>query len=250
MRVIVTTGAVAVLLAGCATQEVVRFQPTPKQQAMMRDGNPALVSRQANSVVLIRPAGRAFASNGRPTFIVGMNNLGRGPIEFVMSTVAATQNAGGQFAGLHVYTYEELAQEERNRQIAAAILTGVAVAANSYSAAQSGYYSANSRVSTSRGGVYNVSTTGYSPTAAVIAQQNAAVQNEVLVAATIERGQQNMAELEGTILKDNTLLPGEWYGGRLQLQPPAKAADGAKTYVIALQLGPDRHEISIQQGAL
>jgi hypothetical protein len=46
-------------------------------------------------------------------------------------------------------------------------------------------------------------------TAAAIAQGNAAAQNEAMFAATIERGQQNMAQLEQAVIKDNTLLPGE-----------------------------------------
>ena len=44
----------------------------------------------------------------------------------------------------------------------------------------------------------------------MIAQNNAAVQNEAMFAATIEKGQRNMAALEQTVIKDNTLMPGEW----------------------------------------
>ncbi len=39
-----------------------------------------------------------------------------------------------------------------------------------------------------------------------------AVQNEVMFAATVERGQQNMAQLEQAVIKDNTLMPGECTG--------------------------------------
>jgi len=47
----------------------------------------------------------------------------------------------------------------------------------------------------------------------VIAQNDAAVQNEAMIAATVETGQRNMAALEQAVIKDNTLMPGEWYGG-------------------------------------
>lgn len=236
------------LLAGCATAEVVRFQPSPKQQAMMRDGNPALVSRQPNSVVLFKPASRSFASNGRPSFIVGMNNIGRSAVDFTMASVTATQLDGPQQAELHVFTYDELAREERNRQIVAAVFTGIAAGANGYSAARyGGSYSANSTVYNNRGAVATVTTRGYDPVAGQIAQQNAAMQNEAMIAANIEQGQQNMARLEGTILKDNTLLPGEWYGGQIQLQ--AIRSDGRKLYGISLLVGADRHDIRIEQGA-
>jgi hypothetical protein len=41
---------------------------------------------------------------------------------------------------------------------------------------------------------------------------------------------------------------GEWYGGRLYIQPLAwNSASAPKTYQIALAVGPDQHEIEITQ---
>jgi hypothetical protein len=100
--------------------------------------------------------------------------------------------------------------------------------ANAAVASQAGHYNSNSTVVTPSG-TYNVQTTGYSPTAAAIAQSNAAAQNDAMISATIERGQANMAALESSVIKDNTLFPGEWYGGRLYLQPPM-SSDGPKNY--------------------
>ncbi|WP_407179547.1 hypothetical protein [Bradyrhizobium sp. STM 3562] len=40
-----------------------------------------------------------------------------------------------------------------------------------------------------------------------------------MIAATVETGQRNMAVLEQSVIKDNTLMPGEWYGGQLHLAP-------------------------------
>ena len=40
---------------------------------------------------------------------------------------------------MKIVTYEMLVQEEKNRQVATAILTGVAAAGNAYSASQAGY---------------------------------------------------------------------------------------------------------------
>jgi len=97
---------------------------------MMRDGQPALVSRQKSSVVLVRPASRQLQANGRPVFVVGINNLGKQPIEFRVGQVAALQHVGASDYEMHIVTYEMLVQEEKNRQVAAAILTGVAGAAN------------------------------------------------------------------------------------------------------------------------
>jgi hypothetical protein len=65
-------------LTGCVTNETVQFRASnPQQQAMMRDCQPALVSRQKSSVVLVRPAARQLQANGRPVFVVGIKNFGK-----------------------------------------------------------------------------------------------------------------------------------------------------------------------------
>jgi hypothetical protein len=81
-----------------------------------------------------------------------------------------------------------------------------------------------------------------------VAQNNAAVQNEATFAATVENGQRNMAALEQSVIKDNTLMPGEWYGGQLHLAPPTDQGGGPKTYSITIKVGSDLHVIEVAQG--
>jgi hypothetical protein len=238
----------AAMTAGCVTTESVRFQPKSYQEALVRDGNPAVVSRQKSSVVILRPAARQFTAGGRPIFVVGISNLTKGPLNFRMADIDAAQIVQEQPQPMKVVTYEELVTEERNRQIMAAVLTGIAGGINSAAASQSGYYRSRTTVNTPQG-TYTAQTVGYSPTASAIAQANASVQNQQMMAATIERGQQNMAHLEGTVIKDNTLLPGEWYGGQLHLSPPSSEVSGAKLYTVAIAVGQDRHEFQIVQEA-
>ncbi len=70
-----------------------------------------------------------------------------------------------------------------------------------------------------------------------------------MISATIEQGQANLATLEQSVVKDNTLMPGEWYGGQLHLAPPVDGAGGAsKNYVLTLMVGNDRHVIDVSQG--
>jgi hypothetical protein len=234
--------ALCAALGGCVSAgEKLSFRPSnPQQQAMMRDGQPALVSRQKSSLVLVRPAARQLQARGRPVFVVGINNFGKQPIDFRVEQVEAIQHVGGTDHSMQIVTFEMLAQEEQNRQVALAILGGVAVAANSYSASRAGH-----GTYTTPGG-----RTGsfYSPTAAVIARGNAAAQNEAIFAATVESGQRNMAALEQTVIKDNTLMPGEWYGGQLHIAPPTDQAGGQKTYTIVITVGQDRHVVAISQG--
>src|SRR5437868_10840743 len=95
-------------LSGCVTAgETVAFKASnPQQQALMRDGRPALVSRQKNSLVLVRPASRQLQANGRPVFVVGINNLGRQPVEFRVSQVDAVQHVGASDYQMQIVTYE------------------------------------------------------------------------------------------------------------------------------------------------
>ena len=240
--------ALAASVSGCATSENVRFQPKAEQQALVRDGQAALMSRKKNSLVLVRPASRQFATGARPVFVVGIYNLTGAPLEFRVANIDAVQVADQQTVPMKVFTYEDLVTEERNRQVAVALLTGLAAGANAYSASQAGHYNRTSTVYTPRG-TYQVHTTGYSPTANAIAQSNAAAQNEAMISATIERGQQNMAALEQGVIKDNTLFPGEWYGGQLHLQPPSSDIGKGKTYTVSLLVGSDRHVIDIAHEA-
>jgi hypothetical protein len=240
--------ALAAVCSGCASHEVATFQARPGQQSIMRDGQAALVSRARNSLVMVSPAARQFTSRGRPVFVVGIYNLSPTPQDFRVADVIATQVVNQQTFQLQVIPYESLVQEERNRQVAAAVLTGIAAGANAVSAANAGYYNSSSTVYTPHG-AYQVNTTGYSPTANAIAQANASAQNEAMISATIERGQQNMAVLERSVIKDDTVMPGEWYGGQLVLQALAAAEprDAPRTYSIALLVGQDRHVIDIVQ---
>ncbi len=143
---------------------------------------------------------------------------------------------------MKVVTFEMLQQEEKNRQIVRTLLARASPCriGNSYSASRAGY-----GTYTTPGGRTG---TFYSPTAAAIAQNNAAVENGAMIAATVERGQQNMAILEQSVIKDNTLLPGEWYGGQLHIAPPTDQPGGQKVYSIVIIVGSDRHVIEVSQG--
>jgi len=236
----------AAVVSGCVTTETVQFQPHGDQQAVIRARVPGLVSTRKDSIVIARPAARQFQIGGRPVFVLAVYNRGRTTQEFRVSNVSVTQLVNGNDAQLQVITYEQLVSEEKTRQVIAAIGVGLAAAGNSMSASQAGYYNANSTVFTPRG-AYQVHTTGYSPATAAIAQSNANVQNAEMISATIERGQANMAQLERAVIKDNTLMPGEWYGGQLHIAPLV-SQDGPKIYTIVVTVGADRHEIRIAQG--
>jgi len=249
MRQVIVAALLGLAVSGCVTTETVQFRPSAQQQALIRDGQAALVSRLKNSIVIIRPAARQFKVGGRPVFVVGISNLTNGPLEFRVANVEVSQLVNGQAASLKVITYEQLVSEEHDRQVFAAIGTGLVAASNAAAASNAGYYRSNSTVYTPHG-AYHVSAAGYSPTAAAIARGEANAQNEAMIEATVQRGQANLAALERGVIKDNTLLPGEWYGGQLHIQPLVGDNGSTQvTYEIVVNVGPDRHEIQIVQGA-
>jgi hypothetical protein len=206
-------------LSGCVTNgDVVRFNAqSPSQEAMIRDGESVIVSRSKNSVVTVRPATRQVS--GRPIFIVTVQNISKKPLNFLVSNVHAAQAIDGNEQDLKIYSYEELAQEERNAQVGRAILVGVVAGANSYSAGNR-YWR----------------------------QQNANAQNAEMAAGVAEAGARNLADLEAMAIKDNTVLPTETYGGRLVIQGPSTGEASMKAYTLTIPLGPDTHRIQISQG--
>ena len=186
--------AAAALCAGCVTTESVQFRPQADQQAMVRDGQPALVSQRKNSLVIVRPASRQLQKGGRPVFVLAIYNRTNVPQDFRVANVQVAQLANGEAVPVKVITYEMLVEEEHTRQVFAAIGTGLVAGANAYSASRAGYYNSNSTVYTPHG-AYQVHTAGYSPTAAAIPQSNASAQNAEMISAAIERRQANLSML-------------------------------------------------------
>ncbi|QFR34719.1 hypothetical protein [Ancylobacter sp. TS-1] len=238
--------AVTLALAGCVTGERAEFKPSVGQEAIVRDGNPALVSMKPRSVVMVKPAKREMVPGGRPVYVIAAYNAGQESTLLAVSNITVEQMVGGEPIGeLKVFTYEDLVREEQARQVMAAILVGVAAGANSAAANNAGYYNSRSTVYTPRGTAV-VTTTSYSPAAANIARNNAAFENAAMTASVVERGRQNLVALENQVLKDNTIMPGEWVGGQVHIAPPVNNEAG-KEYRITVTVGPDVHRVDVAQ---
>ncbi len=226
-RVPVAVILAASLLAGCVTTQTTSFKATQGQTALVRDGRAALQSARAKTVIVASPVARETPLGARSSLVLGIRNVSKEPVTFRLADVAATQ-LGGPADGreLKVFSYEELTVEERNRQIAAAILVGVAAGANAYGAARS----------------------SHNPYIRTFNQTVAMQQNADLIAQTAAQGEINLAALESSIIKDNTLMPGETYGGVLVVSPPATAEAAAPSaYRLSIALGGERHEIDVAQ---
>jgi hypothetical protein len=201
------------------------------------------------SIVMVSPAGRGVNPGQRPIFVVAINNLTNAPMNFSVGGIEVIQTKGGAYAKrLQVKTYEQLVKEEQTKQVVTALLVGTAAAANAYNASQAGYGTAT--VNTyGRYGSTTSHVSYYSPTANAVAQANASAQNHAMIASTIEQGRANLGALEQFVIKDNTLLPGEWYGGQLHFEAPNDAfADGkVKSYSMGIRVGDEQHVIEVTQ---
>jgi hypothetical protein len=211
----------AAIVSGCVTAgtDVVRFQTkSPQQFVAMRDGESVISSRGRFSTVTLRPALRQVGS--RPVFIVGIETNSKRPLDFVVSNVNATQMIDGETRNLKVFTFNELVQEENNAQVGRTILAAALGGVNAGLAGRNEY-----------------------------AQEQANYQNAVLAQQVAATGQQNLEHLEQLSIKDQTIMPGETYGGKLYIEGPAGSDKaGSKLYMLIFMVGPDRHEIQVTQG--
>lgn len=221
---------VAVSLAGCVTGQTTAFRQGPGQMALVRDGRPSISSQKAKTAVILAPAARQTAVGVRPTLVVAIQNRSSQPTTFRLAAVKATQVGGSNDgAELKVYSYDELVAEEQSRRVAAAILVGLAAGANAAAAANS---SRNPYINN-----WN--------------QHVAARQNADLAASVAAQGEVNMAVLEQTIIKDNTLMPGEWYGGVMQIQAPTTTDIATPTaYALDIEIGGEHHVFDVTQNPI
>jgi hypothetical protein len=240
----------ALLIAGCASQKI-ELSAAPGQNAIIRDGIPALVSKKKN-IVMLRPNKTLLKGNPRPAFTVAVRNLGNKPETLLESNITARQTIDGKQVAMRVYRYDELVQEEQTRQAWQAFGVALSGAARAMNAANAGYVQTTGTVHGygAYGPTYaNYSATTYDPLRAQLAQNVANAETQSDIANLQAQGEQNLAALEHTILKDNTVMPGEWVGGTIVLDPPAYSGKAPKSYTITVDFGGEQHEFQVAQVA-
>lgn len=148
--------------------------------------------------------------------------------QFNISEGSLTASSGG--APLIVMTYADQVKAQKRKEMWAAVLTGVAAGANSYSASQAGYsnYSGNYRARTTAG-AYSANTYGsyngrsYNGGIAYLAQANAAVQNQAMFDRFHSMASIAAQSLQVRSLKANTLMPRQSVLGDVRLALPKGA---------------------------
>ncbi len=251
----------------------------------MRDGQQALLSAKTN-VVIVAPANKEVADGARGSFLVAVSNNTKRPVvvspgkikattfvstrkasgeasvasdskdelhkpTFEMATDAATYVSSYQVVfpehhGLKVYTYDELAEEEKERAAMQAVAIALGGVGDAMAATNAGYQSGHGTYNTygspsgSTFGTYNYSSYNYG--AAQAARNAAQARNSARSEQAMAMHSTNMDKLKGTILKEHTLLPGETYGGIVEIDLPSFAtAAFSVPVVIDVEAGNETH---------
>lgn len=244
MRAYVAAGLL-LLLTGCASGERISLVANPSQQSLTRDGVATLLSTQ-KQVVMLRPAASTMRRGDRPAFVVAVYNRSRRPAELRVADITALHTGLAEQTPIHVYSHDELVAEARRKQAWAAVGVALTGAAGAMNAANAGY---SRTYGTYSSGAYSgtYSATTYDAGRAYAAQSINNAQTAANFAAIEAQGQQRLSELQSTILKDNTVMPGEWVGGIVVLDRPEKAADGVARYQIDVRFGDELHSFTVNQ---
>jgi len=242
-------GALALAgLQGCATYGSLTAVPTNGERSIYKDGRNTLTSVKLNTVA-VTPNSDRVKSGERGDFTIAVNNGTTADIVFSTDNVTAQSSAGGSTAPLKVYSYEELVAEEKKRQAWAAFAVALSGAASSINAANAGYshtygtYSGSAYGSngTSAYGYGTYSSTTYNYAAAQAAQDAANARTGAQMADLMEQGQANLHSLRSTILKKETIFPGNWHGGVVEVALPS-ISDTAQEIRLDVSVGGEPHE--------
>ncbi len=225
MRRIWSVAFAATMLAGCVTTDRVSFRPTaPTQMALFRDGRAVMASTGTATRVVISPKPRQQQRAQRPVFIVAIQNGSAQPVNFTLAGVTAELSASGTSRPLQVIGYEQLVQEARAEAVAGLIIGVALIGAGAAVAGSSGSYSN-----------------------AVLAGSLAGAGVGTMVGSA-ERSEEAIARFEETVMKDHTVMPGEWFGGQMHIQAPSDIpADQIANYRLTIRLGPDAHVFDVVQ---
>lgn len=132
MRIAVTC-LTLLLMTGCATQ-LTSYAPTADERAFYDQGVGAVTWETDEAVLTVYPTFRYQSPSDIPTFTLMVQNKTNHDIDFMPESIHAFLDE----KECHVYTLEERVAEirstARNKQIALAILGGVAAASAGYAA--------------------------------------------------------------------------------------------------------------------
>lgn len=232
----------AICLASCASpKDNFTLAPAKGQQATISHGTPSLMSEKRH-VMYLRPQAAEQASGVRPGFVVAIMNRSKKPVTLTVASITAASVRPKRTA-LRVFSQSELTDEIESRRNAAMVVSALAGVTGAISAANSGYSTTTGY--SGRSGPFTATT--YNPAAAQVAAQ-ANIDRTAVTMATIDaQASDALARLQGEVIKDHTLMPGEWHGGLVVLDNPTRTEAGVAEYEISITFDGEQHTFNVVQ---
>ena len=192
-----------------------------------------------NSLVTIRPSANTFQSEQRPSLVVSVTNGTDESYNFSSDDIRASVN--GQ--SVKVFTYEELVAEVKSQQAWAILGAALGGAAQSYSAANSGYTYNSSYYGSGYGSNRYAPYSGYTYNSAAVQQAQAAAnaQNQANMAAIKTETDTALNRLSSTILRKETVFPKKTFGGYITLDK-FPVTDSANEVTLNVSVGGEMHQ--------
>jgi hypothetical protein len=227
---LVTAFVMALPTHGYAASYKLDFTPIGEQRSRMDSGLEAIESNLEKSSVKVVEIDERVRKRGFVRLFV--YNASDKSFNFGPENVRAELTDG---TAVPIVGYDKLIKEEKNRQMWAAIATGLSAASNSLAAANSG---------TTYGYVGRTPISIYSPSSAYVAQSLVNRENDARFAALAVNGAAAMEALSVNI-RTTTVDPGSSFGGGVVFELPKQARSQKIDVPIRfiMMLGSDEHII-------
>jgi tetratricopeptide (TPR) repeat protein len=192
--------------------------------------------------------------NGKTGWIgLSIYNPTEESINFTEESVLAREPLGP----MKLLRSADILKKERRKQVWENIGAGLVAGANSYSASQSGNYTARGNFSgqvntygnrgTSQSTVRgNYTVSGNDPAATQLALMRASYENRRLISSVQGNQAAREAQLSEMLLRSETIRPGGAHSGRLQVQlPPKIRRKATQAFNIAVNVGGEDHHFLV-----
>jgi hypothetical protein len=225
-------------MQGCSTTLKLNPVASDEQNEIFQGGTKALISTK-KSLVTIRPSANSYQSGQRPSLVVSVTNGTDASYNFSPDNIRASIN--GQ--SVKVFTYEELVAEVNSQQAWAILGAALGSAAQSFSAANSGYTYNTSYYSSGYGGNRYTPYSSYTYNSAAVQQAQAATnaQNQANMAAIKTQTDKALDRLSSTILRKETVFPQKTVGGYITLDK-FPVPDSANEVTLNVSAGGEMHQ--------
>jgi len=234
---------VAILvLQGCATNLTISPFVLEDQASFYKDGAKIVISPQKNLVVA-RVLKERITSLERMTFIIMVENTTHTPFDFSTENISVSLDGNS----LKVFSYEELVAEVEAQRRSMALAAALGAVSRQMQVNQAGQQYHQGTINTNyynpygyRGqstGTYSGYT--YDPNATLQAQLASNAQTARDAEMIKGHAETQLAELNNTMLKKETVFPGCCTGGYIKTSPPPMPITDKSRVLVQVMISSD-----------